>query len=196
MPRPTPDQRRADLTPKLAHAFADLGYARATTAKLAAACDLQETQLYRLWPSKKAMFLAVIRHLYELETAFWNEHLTGAAAAADPDAALAAILDAEAKHRGQTGLHRITFAGLSEASDPEIRAALAGMYTDFHRFIRGLLKDRAAAGANLPLDPGLAAWSLIGLGTLANIARELDLFGLPTQKKLMRDVGGTVAGLD
>jgi shikimate kinase len=45
------------------------------------------------------------------------------------------------------------------------------------------------------LAPSTAAWSLIALATFANIGRELELFAIPTQRKLMGEVGGRLAGL-
>ena len=188
MPRPDrSDQRRAELIPTLAAAFAQLGFAGATSAKLAEACGLAENQLYRLWPSKKAMFLAVIDHLYRIQEDYWTKQLSEG----DPATAIARILEREGKERGSTGLHRVLFAGLSASDDPEIRSELNAMYKHFHRFIRGLLKRQASVA-----DPDLAAWALIGLGTVSNIARELDLFPVATQRKLMRSVGGPLAGLD
>lgn len=188
MPRPDRrDQRRAELIPTLAAAFAEMGFAGATTAKLAEACDLAENQLYRLWPSKKAMFLAVIDHLYRAQKGFWTREL----AAGDPASAITRILDREGKERGKTGLHRVLFAGLSACDDPEIRSELNAMYQHVHRLICDLLKEQDAV-----TDPELAAWALIGLGTVSNIARELDLFPVATQRKLMSRVGGPLAGLD
>ncbi|MEM6854932.1 MAG: hypothetical protein AAF593_11040, partial [Planctomycetota bacterium] len=102
--------------------------------------------------------------------------------------------------RGETGLHRIIFAGLSESDDPEISAALTSMYQRFHRFIAKVLKQHAkAAGPALPdhaAPPNLAAWSLIALATFSNIAREFDLFPVSTQRKLMAEIGASVAGLN
>ena len=189
MPRPDrSEERREELTPTLAEAFAQLGYAGATTAKLAAHCGLAENQLYRLWPSKKAMFLAVIAYLYRQQAAWWEDQLSEG----DPATAVARILEREGRERGSTGLHRVLFAGLSATDDEEIRTALAAMYRSFHKFIVTLLKQRPGAEG---MDPTLAAWALIGLGTVSNIARELDLFSVTTQRKLMREVGGGLAGV-
>lgn len=210
------EERKTQLTPVLAKAFADLGYRSATTAALAEACGLRENQLYRLWPSKKVMFLATLDYLYELETRWWEEQLTptptpgtkagtsgsisGGGGGGDPGEAARRILDEEGKRRGETGLHRIIFAGLSESDDPEISAALAAMYQRFHRFIAKVLKQHAKAkGGDLPdhaASPHLAAWSLIALATFSNIAREFDLFPVATQRKLMAEVGANLAGLN
>lgn len=188
-------ERRTELLPAIAAAFATNGYAGTTTAALAAATGLRENQLYRLWPSKKGMFLAVLEHLYDRETRAWEALLADAA----PGDAIARILDEEGRHRGESGLHRITFAGLSEASDPDIRAALARMYHRFHAFITDVLLERAKANAkNRRLRKSdrhaasLTAWSLIALGSLTNIARELDLFPLDTQRQLFTQIGGAV----
>ena len=194
MPRPDrSEERRVELTPVLAEAFAQLGYAGATTAKLASHCGLAENQLYRLWPSKKAMFLAVIAHLYAAQAAWWEGQLSEG----DPATAVARILEREGRERGSTGLHRVLFAGLSATDDEEIRTALAAMYRSFHTFIVKLLKQHASTagtGAAGGMDPSLAAWAMIGLGTVSNIARELDLFSVATQRKLMREVGGGLVG--
>lgn len=191
MPRPNrSDERRHELIPVLARAFAELGYASATTAALAKALDLRENQLYRLWPSKKAMFLATIEHLYELQTRWWSQLL----AEGDPADAARRILEDEGKHRGESGLHRIIFAGLSETDDPEVRAAMANFYQRFHKFIVTVLK-RQPELTDCATPIPLAAWSLIALGTFSNIARELDIFGIPTQRRLMAEVGGKLSGL-
>lgn len=195
------EERKTELTPVLAKAFADLGYRSATTAALAESCGLRENQLYRLWPSKKAMFLSTLDYLYELETQWWAQQFAAEDAddPADPGKAARRILDEEGKRRGETGLHRIIFAGLSEADDPEISAALTSMYQRFHKFIADVLRKHAKArGGNLPdhaATPNLAAWSLIALATFANIAREFDLFPVATQRKLMGQVGASLAGL-
>lgn len=190
------DARREALLPTIAEEFARLGYAGATTARLAEACALRENQLYRLWPSKKAMFLAVIEYLFVLETQAWQTHLD----AKPIDQAFAEVLKHEGRHHGETGLHRILFAGLSAAAeDDEIHTALKDMYTRFHRFIERLLKEHRKTFGSAPVDavadPSTAAWALIGLASVVNIGRELDLYPIGRQKKLMQDVGGWLAGL-
>lgn len=180
------DQRRAELVPVIAQAFADLGYRRATTAALAERCGLRENQLYRLWPNKKAMFLASIDYLYEYTAKIWRDLL-----ARDGDSSPAErILNWEGEHRGETGLHRITFAGLNEADDPEVREALRRMYKKFHSFIVGQVKaHRDEAGAGDDPDAALTAWAVIGLGMMTNITYELGLLNSKAQGRLFKDVG-------
>ena len=61
MPRPSQsNEKRRQLLPVVARTFAELGYRRVTTAELAKRCNVRENILYRLWPDKKAMFVAAI----------------------------------------------------------------------------------------------------------------------------------------
>ena len=58
-------EKRDELLPAMAQTFTELGYRRTTTAELSRRCRVQENILYRLWPSKKGMFLAAIDFVYE-----------------------------------------------------------------------------------------------------------------------------------
>ena len=180
-------QRREELLPVIARAFADLGYRRATTAELAGRCKVQENILYRLWPDKKSMFIAVIDHVYENSVHFWKqvlEEAEGARSGAEK------ILDYESRHHGELGLYRIVFAGLSETDDPDIQAALRRMYGRFHRFLKRQIsdhrQDRPKRGRP---EADLCAWAAVGLGTAANISNELGLLSDRRRRRLIRDVG-------
>jgi AcrR family transcriptional regulator len=186
MARPNQSEhRRAEIVPVLAQAFADLGYRRATTAALAQRCELRENQLYRLWPNKKAMFLASIEYLYEHTAQKWRELLSHD----DTCSPAERILTWEGEHRGETGLHRITFAGLNEADDPNIREALRQMYQKFHTFIIGQLQEHRSGTNSMHPDAAMTAWAVIGLGMMANITQELELLPRDMQGRMVHDVG-------
>jgi AcrR family transcriptional regulator len=186
MPRPSQvTQRRAELLPIVARAFAEHGYRRTTTAELARRCGVRENILYRLWPDKKAMFIAAIQYVYELSEATW-ERLLREAADGSPAERLLAY---ESAHHGEFGHYRIVFAGLSEADDPDIRQALAGMYRRFQRFLeRQIAAHRGRTAGHAPAA-GLSAWGVIGVGTVANIARELGLISKRQRARLIAEIG-------
>src|SRR5262249_38625638 len=157
-----------------------------TTAELAKRCGVRENILYRLWPDKKAMFIASIDYVYALSFGTWSR----LRAEALPDSAAAHLFSYESEHHGACGLYRIGFAGLSETDDPEIGAALRRMYGRFQRFIREWIeRDRRNRKDKGSPDPELAAWAIVGLGTVANIGREMGLLDAATRKRLMNDVG-------
>lgn len=212
MPRPAAThQKRAALLPVVARAFVELGYRRATTAQLAQRCGVQENILYRLWPDKRAMFVAAIDYVFEFSSQTWRRVL----AESNGEAPAERLLAFEAEHHGEFGLYRILFAGLSEVDDPEIGAALRRTYARFGRFLaeqveahrRGAAHDRTRRaqrreadavpaqqrprrGASPAPDAARIAWAFIGLGTAANLGRELKLLTDAGRRRLLREVGG------
>ncbi|MGE3173685.1 MAG: TetR/AcrR family transcriptional regulator [Planctomycetota bacterium] len=193
------DERRAELIRVVAATFAELGYRRATTAVLAERCGLQEAALYRLWPDKRAMFVAAIGFVGDNSERIWREQ---AERHADGGSGAERVVAYEARHLGEFGLYRILFAGLSETDDPEIAEALRRTYTRMLEFIGAEVRDhraaRAGAGsrgsAALPPAPDLTAWALLGLGTATNVGRELGLLGDRARRQLFESIGRQLLG--
>jgi AcrR family transcriptional regulator len=191
MPRPSQlNEQRTSLLPVVARAFTELGYRRATTAQLAERCGVQENILYRLWPDKKAMFLAAIDYVYDLSERTWLGLL--ADRRSDGRGPATRLLEYESVHQGEFGHYRILFSGLGEVDDPEIRAALAGVFNRFHRFLHGQIAAQRRRRGAMPAE--LAAWALIGLGTVVNIGHELGLLAPAGRKRLLAEVGRTLLG--
>lgn len=193
MPRPDRSlERRRELAPVLARAFAELGFRRATTVELAERCGVQEKALYRLWPDKRAMFLAALDQVFAESEAMWA-HL--ASERGGEGSTAERLLAYEAEHHGEHRLYRIIFAGLSESDDPLIREALAGLYGRFQRLIQGQVeRHRRGRKRARDLDPALAAWAIVGLGTVANIGRELELLRGRERARLLGEVGARLLG--
>ncbi len=187
MPRPSQiDKKRKELLPVIAKAFSELGYHRATTAELARRSGVRENILYRLWRDKKHMFIASIGYVFDHSVEVWTRIGQGRGKDFSPEA----VLEYEAEHLGEFGNYRLVFSGLTETDDPEIREAVARLYKNFHSFIAGRLaegsrKPRAGAAPS----PELAAWALIGLGTVFTIGRELKLMDARLRRRLLADVG-------
>lgn len=191
MPRPDRSaERKQELLPVVAAAFAELGYRRTSTAELADRCGVRVNILYRLWPDKRAMFVAAIHHVFERSLETWEALL---ADVDDPADAARELLRYEARHLGEHGLYRILFAGLGETDDADIRTALAETYGRFVEFIRAQV---AASRGVAPKSGGVAVdqavWALLGLGTVANIGRELELLGPRQRERLLADMGDAI----
>jgi AcrR family transcriptional regulator len=176
------------LLPVVAAAFAELGYRRASTAELADRCGVRVNILYRLWPDKKSMFIAAIHHVFDRSLQTWESLLADNEGAGAPE-----LLRYEAKHLGEHGLYRILFAGLGETDDPEIKAALAETYRDFVAFIRTQVaahRGTTPRGGGASVD--LAVWAILGLGTMANIGREIGLLRPRLRERLLSDMGDLI----
>jgi AcrR family transcriptional regulator len=195
---PQSDAKR--LLPIIAKAFADLGYRGATTATLARHCGVRENILYRVWPSKKEMFLATIDFIWERSRFLWEEVLRGANPS-DASSATRLLLEYESKPRSGLQLHRVVFAGLTELDDPDIAAAMRRMYQNFHAFIAAQIagdpepirakrsSGRKKKGSHQTMEDELAAWGLVALGTVVSIGQSLDLIDQRTRSLLYTRVG-------
>ena len=184
-------EKRRALIPIVAAAFAELGYRRCTTAEVARRCKVRENVLYRLWPSKREMFIASIAFVFENAAELWRTvGERNAGGPNDPRSIAERILDYETTHHGEFGRYRIIFAGLNEIDDPAIRAALSDMYQNFAGILKArILEHRRALGQSDEPDADSAAWALIGLGTVSDVLRELKLVSEKTRKRMFDDVG-------
>jgi AcrR family transcriptional regulator len=178
MARPSQaEQQSRKLLPIVCEVFSELGYRRTTTAELAQRCEVRENILYRLWPDKKAMFLAAIDDIFRSRAEMWKEILTDHSGPAN---AVDRIIEYESKHQGEFGFYRIIFTALTETDDDDIRAALVGMYRSFHKLVCQQIETQQVVG--LPTE--MAAWGLLGLATISNIIRGLKLLP-PRQREKM-----------
>jgi len=176
------EEQSKKLLPIVCEVFSELGYRRTTTAELAHRCDVRENILYRLWPDKKAMFLAAIDDIFRSRAEVWNEILADRHA---PEQAVERIVEYESQHQGEFGFYRIVFTALTETDDDDIRVALVDMYKRFHQLVCGQVAAGRGPGnleSGLPVE--MAAWGLLGLATISNIIRELKLL-LPRQRERM-----------
>jgi AcrR family transcriptional regulator len=60
--RMTADERRASVLRAAVGCFASGGYAGTSTQDVAEAAGISHAYLFRLWPNKKALFLALVEH--------------------------------------------------------------------------------------------------------------------------------------
>jgi AcrR family transcriptional regulator len=183
-----PKGHRDRLLPLVAAGFAELGYRAATTAELARRCGVRENVLYRVWPSKQDMFVAAVEYVFASSLDIWRRLL----AKGGKGSAAQRLLEYEATHHGEFGLYRIVFAGLSETEDPHIREAMRQMYLRFHAFILEQLRKDNKKGTR-PEDE-LTGWAIIGLATVSNISRELDLMGNARRQSLFQQMGNLLLG--
>lgn len=183
------DEKRRALIDIVATTFAELGYRRTSTAELARRCDVRENVLYRLWPDKKAMFVAAIDHVYDATVERWQALLD---AADGPQSVAEQLLDLESLHHGALGWYRIVFAGLNETDDPDVRKAIRRMYRHFHKLIREQMERHRAGGGGERTEVELSAWGIIGLATMANISREFGLMADDRRRRLFAEVGRDV----
>ena len=166
------EEKRSEFLPRIAQCFADNGYRGTTTAKLAKTCQVRENVLYRIWPSKKEMFLDCIEHIYEVTMTLWNglepEQSDGRSRAE-------MILQYQAKDHGLLRYYRLVFAALME-DDPDIRKSLRQLYRRFQSFLAEATQEhRESRGISVDLDCSASAWAIMGIAAMVDIQRELRI---------------------
>jgi AcrR family transcriptional regulator len=185
-------EKRKQLLPEIARAFSEFGYRRTTTAELARRAKVQENILYRLWPSKKSMFIAAIDCVLGLTVEMWNNSpncgaLEGIAAEQPPNL--------KPEHHIEFGFYRIVFAGLSESDDPEIRAALRSAYTRFHQLIyKQIRMHRIRQRKEAIPHADLAAWAFLGVASMAHLCGEFGLLAPNHRLRLLGKMGEILLG--
>lgn len=182
------------LLPVICEVFSELGYRRTTTGELAHRCDVRENILYRLWPDKKAMFLAAIDHIFRGRAQIWTEMLEDQPT---PQQAVERIIRFESQRQGEFGFYRIVFAALTETDDDDIRRALIKMYKSFHQLVCSQIKagrEGIDRESHVPVE--MAAWGLLGLATISNIVRELKLLQPNQREKMFAAVAKLLVGGD
>lgn len=185
------DDRRRQFTPLVATAFIELGYRDTTTAELAQRCGVRENVLYRIWPTKKAMFLDAVEYVFTATMTAWDGVSKNKALG---KTVAERILRNQADYQGRLRLYRIVFAGLTE-DDPEIKNALRDVYRRLHGFIRQQIEEhRVRYRRRGGPAADLTAWAMIGLASVVDIQRELEILPVAARKQIMKDVG--VALLD
>jgi AcrR family transcriptional regulator len=183
MSRPSKsEEHRRELLPLLAEVFSEFGYRRATTSELAARCGVQENILYRLWPDKKAMFLAALDFLFWRRMDKWKAEIDKSHT---EESHTLRLVELTGKDLGENGLYRIIFAALNETDDPDIKAALQRLYRRYHeRIEEEIAKHRKQSGVREVPEDGDTAWALIGMVAFMNIALDLELMNGRKRKQL------------
>lgn len=184
--------RKPDFLPLITEVFAEYGYRRATTALLAQRCEVRENELYRIWPTKKSMFLDAIGFVFEAVASSWAESIKQKS---DITAA-EQLIESQIQNRGNSRLHRILFSGLNEVDDPEICLALRNLYLNFHKMISGYVREhRQRHQLQSSLGDDTIAWIMIGMGSIFDIQQELEQGTIDQRRELLGQAANAILNI-
>lgn len=157
--RGTAGERRAAVLTAAVEEFAAKGLHGASTEAIAAAAGISHPYLFKLFGTKKDLFLAAIDRV--------NDRIREAfrvAAETHPDGPLWAMGDAYYALLGRRDELRLLLHGFAAAGDPEVGPVVRRRYADLYRFVR------EASGADA--EAMRAFWAH---GMLLTIAAAIDL---------------------
>ena len=177
------EEKRTYFLPLIARYFSDHGYDGATTAGIAEVCDVRQNVLYRIWPDKEAMFVAVIDYILHFTIQFWDE-----VPRLQNETQVEAVLRLQSKDHGAMRYYRVVYSGLLQDST-RIRSAIRRLYTAIHEYIQMAIEEHRVERkkSDCQFDPDVAAWGMMGLGAMVDIQRELRIKSQDSREKLLRD---------
>lgn len=157
------ETRKRQIIDRAREVFATQGYGRVGTADLAKAAGISEPALYRHFTGKKELFVATIRATGPRLLKIWEEI---SVEYDDPLEALWAIGVYYYDHLESHATNmKLQFRALSEAEDPDIRAALRENFEAFVRFVTDTLDEGKARGiVRRDIDSRMVAWQFLGIG--------------------------------
>src|SRR3954453_21621073 len=118
--RMSAEERRADLLRAAVESFATGGYAGTSTEAIASRAGISQPYLFRLFSTKKALFLAVLDHCWQ------TVHAAFETAAGDRtgEEAFAAMGDAYGELLENRSWLLVQMVGYAACDDPDIRATM------------------------------------------------------------------------
>jgi len=169
--RPGAERRREQIVRAAADSFASRGYRGTTTRDIAERVGITEAALYRYYPSKEALYSAIVDD--KMKTPDPTVAVTDAAQARNDEAVLAGLAHEIIRRvRSDPGFLRILlYTGLEghELSEP----LFASRVRRVREFLANYIAQRAKEGAFRSLDPGLAAHAFLGMILHHLLVREI-----------------------
>ncbi len=172
-PRQSGSETRDQIVDAAVRCFAARGFHGTTTREVAAAAGLTEAALYRYFPSKEALYAAIIdRKMAAPEV---TSRLEEAAAAGDDRGVFGGLARAllESLERDPAFLRMLLYTGLEGHALAE--PFFATRVRRLRSFVSGYLERRIREGAFRAVDPVLASRALLGM--LMDFAITRDVLG-------------------
>jgi AcrR family transcriptional regulator len=160
-PTPRPASRRDQILDAAMACFASAGFRGTTTREIASRVGLTEAALYRHFPSKEALYAAIIAR--KIEAPDLTAHLQAAAAAGDDRAVLGglALTLIQRVEADPAFIRILLFTALEGHSLAE--PFFAARVLKIREFLTGYIARRIAAGAFRDVDPVIAARAFLGM---------------------------------
>jgi AcrR family transcriptional regulator len=175
--RLTAAERRAAVLDTACRVFYRSSYRGATTAEIARESGVSEPILYRHFPSKRDLYLAVLDEAWERVRERWDSVVTEEP---DPSLWIATMGRAYLQSKDERSqLAALWIQALNEAGhDPKIRRYLRDQVREVHDYVAGVIRRAQGTGGLIAdRDPGAEAWIFMSLGLLGTIDRRLGTVG-------------------
>jgi len=177
--RLTSDERRGAILTAARHEFARRGFRGARTAAIAAGAGCSEPMLYKHFPSKQALFAAVLTDATEAMKAMVDGVVAGSTG---PMAGMLAVAERAASDPLIIETIWLRTLAASLIDDPDVHAALTASLNEVLQRMTSCIAAGQAAGEVRPdIEPGMAAWILYGYTLACGHAHAVHGDGAPRE---------------
>jgi AcrR family transcriptional regulator len=168
--------RQAEIVATMVHLSAARNPTEITTGDIAQAIGVTQGALFRHYPSKEAIRLAVVDWI---EARLMGELTAARAAAADPRVALAAMFRAHVRFTcDHPGVPRLVFAELQEPETSPVRQRVRALMQRYRQTLAAVLAQARADGL-IRGDVDCAAAAGLFLGAIQGLVIQQLLGGAP-----------------
>ena len=161
LPRQTADERREAILVAAVVEFAETGLAGTSTETIARRAGISQPYLFRLYGTKKELFLAAVERCFEETMDTFRSASRGAADGAD---AMRRMGDAYFLLISDRGKLRMQMQAYAACHDPDVRRAVQRGFGELTGLIMGLSGASAAAVSHF-----------IARGMLLNVMASMDV---------------------
>jgi AcrR family transcriptional regulator len=161
--RLTGDERRVAILEAARGAFARRGFHGAGTSEIAAAAGCSEPMIYKHFPSKQALFAAVLQDA----TLELRDRIHATLDARDPGAdeltAMAGIAERLCEEQLMFDVCRLRMLAVTLTDDPQIREALDLSFSGVRaRVVRAVKEGQERGSVRADIDPDAVSWLWLG----------------------------------
>ena len=162
------EERRRQILASAVKIFARSNFQSARVADIAADVGVSEAAVYKYFPTKKAIYLEVLKHMSDRIIEFWQAEKDKA-----PDAIQAmrnmGMIYYRRMVRRPAAL-KVQFQAIAEVDDPDIARQLHQDHERYLEFIAGVIQQGIDQGLIRPdVRPETLAWIFNGVGINMNM---------------------------
>ncbi len=179
------EERKKQILNSAIKVFARSNYMRAGIAEIAADVGVSEAAIYRYFPSKKAIFLEILRQISDDINMFWQMEFNS------EDDALKLLRAMGEKYYRYMLTHsnesRVHFQAISEMNDGDIAERLRKNYESYRKIFVKIVKKGIQQGSiRKDLDINCMAWVFNCMGITLNTTHLLSFQKDFDEKRISR----------
>jgi TetR/AcrR family transcriptional regulator len=188
-------ERELQILQAATRVFARSNYRLAGTADIALEAGISEPTIYKYFPSKKDLFIRILKRIGERILEIWSQVAT-----TEEEDALSALRRMGRTYVESLRTHpdelKIQFQALAESDDPDIARQLRENHKAYVRFLADLIEQGKNEGlVRGDVDPYASGWLLNSIGFTLTLVRLLGFDKDVGEQRVVEMISGYLDSL-